>query len=62
MMQALQAQEKVCVNRGNVSAIIRKRNVVLLLTLVLASPRFTHTFSCTYAYAWVVHVNQPLQN
>ena len=36
-----------------------------MLALVLALPRFTHTFSCAYAYAYayayvcVVRVNQP---
>ena len=40
----------------------RKKNPFLLtLVLVLASPRFTHTFSCAYVctYACVVRVNQP---
>ena len=51
------------VNRGkaNTSASIRKRDDFLLLTLVLVLARFPRTFSCAYAYACVVHVNQPLE-
>ena len=34
--------------------------LLLVLVLVLASSRFTRPFSCAYAYACVVCVNQPL--